>query len=147
MCPMEHRKGSDSRCCIPVALPRTWQWYLDELNDSVIALDSWMQSLQPFSRYHELGEIDDLFEAAALGELEDTGDARTPIKPIRTDPDVYELRRKALSKQLRFYHAEPAELPDSLLALHKHLKSGGVQQAEIDFAVGRYKTGRNNAWK
>lgn len=128
-------------------LARTWQWYLDEANESVMALDAWIQSLQPFSRAHELGEIDDLLEAAALGELEDTGDARTPIKPIRTDPDVYELRRKALSKQLRFYHAEPAELPDGLLALHKHMKNGGLQQAEIEFAVERYKTGRPNSWK
>lgn len=126
---------------------RAWQWYLDESNESVVALDAWLQSLQPFSRAHEQGEIDDLLEAAALGELEDTGDARTPIKPIRTDPDVYELRRRALSKKLRFYHAEPVELPDGLLGLHKHMKDGDEQQAEIDFAVDRYKTGRPTAWK
>lgn len=143
---MDRRRGSDSRCCIPVPIARTWQYYLDYSNKSVIALDAWIQSLQPFSRAHELGEIDDLLEAAALGELEDTGDARTPIKPIRTDPDVYELRRKALSKQLRFYHAEPAEIPDGLLALHKHMKNGGAQQDEIDFAVERYTTGRQNGW-
>lgn len=66
--PMDRRRGSDSRCCIPVPLARTWQWYLDEANESVMALDAWIQSLQPFSRAHELGEIDDLLEAAALGE-------------------------------------------------------------------------------
>ena len=110
------------------------------------ALDAWLLSLAPFSRSHELGEIDDLLEAAALGELEDTGDARTPIKPIRSDPGVYELRRKALSKQLRFYHAEPDELPDGLLALHKHMKEAGSQQDEIDFAVDRYTFGRPNGW-
>ncbi|MCZ9881919.1 hypothetical protein [Arthrobacter sp. B2a2-09] len=98
------------------------------------------------SRSHELGEIDDLLEAAALGELEDTGDARTPIKPIRSDPEVYELRRKALSKQLRFYHAEPDDLPDGLLALHKHMKGAVSQQEEIDFAVDRYGSGRPNGW-
>lgn len=104
-------------------------------------MDAWIDSLPVFSRNHELGEIDDLFEAAALGELEDTGDARTPIKPIRADPDVYELRRKALSKQLRFYHAEPAEMPEGLVALHKHIKDHGPQQDEIDFAVKRYSDG------
>lgn len=143
---MDRRRGSDSRCCIPVPVARRWQDYLDYSNQSVIALDAWIQSLHPFSQAHELGEIDDLLEAAALGELEDTGDARTPIKPIRTDPDVYELRRKALSKQLRFYHAEPAEMPDGLLALHKHMKNGVVQQDEIDFAVERYRTGRQTGW-
>ncbi len=103
-------------------------------------------ALALISRSHELGEIDDLLEAAALGELEDTGDARTPIKPIRSDPEVYELRRKALSKQLRFYHAEPDDLPDGLLALHKHMKGAVSQQEEIDFAVDRYGSGRPNGW-
>jgi hypothetical protein len=74
-----------------VPVPRTWQDYIDDSHQSVAALDAWLQSLASFSRSHELGEIDDLLEAAALGELEDTGDARTPIKPIRTNPD--ELRR------------------------------------------------------
>lgn len=144
---MDRRRGSDSRCCIPVPLPRSWQCYIDQSHPSVIALETWLDSLSPFSRAHELGEIDDLFEAAALGQLEDTGDARTPIKPIRTDPDVFELRRKALSKQLRFYHAEPVELPEGLLALHKHMKGSGTQQSEIDFAVGRYKTGKDTGWE
>ncbi|WP_354157474.1 hypothetical protein [Arthrobacter sp. UYCu512] len=142
---MDRRKGSDSKCCSPVQSPRTWQYYVDDSHESVAALDAWLESLSGFSRDHQLGEIDDLFEAAALGELEDTGDARTPIKPIRSDPDVYELRRKALSKSLRFYHAEPDELPDGLLALHKHLKSTD-QQSEINFAVDRYNDGREADW-
>jgi hypothetical protein len=124
-----------------VPYARAWQYYIDQSHESVLALEAWLGSLPLFSRSHELGEIDDLFEAAALGELEDTGDARTPIKPIRSDPDVYELRRKALSKHLRFYHAEPSEIPDGLLALHKHMKDSGLQQDEIDFAVTRYADG------
>lgn len=120
---------------------RAWQYYIDQSHESVLALEAWIESLPMFSRSHELGEIDDLFEAAALGELEDTGDARTAIKPIRSDPDVYELRRKALSKHLRFYHAEPSEIPDGLLALHKHMKDSGLQQDEINFAITRYTDG------
>lgn len=138
---MDRRSGNDSRCCTPALYARTWQYYVDVSHESVLALETWLNSLPAFSRSHELGEIDDLFEAAALGELEDTGDARTPIKPIRADPDVYELRRKALSKHLRFYHAEPDEIPDGLLALHKHMKGSGSQQDEIEFAVDRYAEG------
>lgn len=112
-----------------------------------MAFDAWLQSLAPFARNHEQGEIDDVFEAAAMGELEDTGDGPTPIKPIRYNPDVYELRHKALAKPLRFYHAEPAELPDGLLALHRHIKVSDLQQqSEIEFAVARYIEGRPNRW-
>lgn len=143
---MDSRKGSDSRCCTPVPFPRAWQEYTDLNHPSVVALDDWLQSLPPFSRNQQLGEIDDLLEAAALGQLEDTADERTKIKPIRADPEIYELRRKALSKPLRFYHAEPAELPDGLLALHKHMKGSGSQQDEINFSVKRYKDGRPNGW-
>ncbi|MDP5226452.1 MULTISPECIES: hypothetical protein [Arthrobacter] len=113
----------------------------------MIALDDWLASLPEFARSHEEGEIEELFEAAAHGELEDSGDETSPIKPIRTDPDVYELRRKALSKPLRFYHAEPEILPDGLLKLHRHIKSSGKdQQTQIDLAVDRYRTGESSRW-
>lgn len=104
-----------------------------------MSFETWLNSLKPFARLHEVGEIADLFEAAAMGHLEDTGDASTPIKPIRSDPELFELRRRALSKQLRFYHGEPEAYPDALIALHKHLKDAATQQQEIDFAVNRYR--------
>lgn len=144
---MKRQPGRTSRCCLPVEFARTWIYYLDATNSSVLSMEMWLNGLAPFSRAHELGEVDDLFEAAALGELEETGDGRTPIKPIRTNPDVYELRRKALSKQLRFYHAEPGQLPDALVALHKHIKQANTQQSEIEIAVQRYKDGRAHLWR
>lgn len=86
-------------------------------------------------------------EAAAAGELWDSGDETTRIKPIYSDPDVYELRRRALTKALRFYHAEPFELPTSLVSLHRHIKSDSPsQQREIDFAVKRYRAGARRGW-
>lgn len=133
------REGSDSRCCQARANPLLWHSHVDADHASVVSLDDWLQTLAPFARQGQLGEIDDLMDAASRGELEDTGDARTPIKPIVTNPDIYELRRQALTKKLRFYHAEPPEDATALVALHKHIKvDGKSQQTEINYAVTRY---------
>lgn len=106
-----------------------------------------MSELAPFARSIEQGEIDDLFEAASRGELWDTGDVRTPIKPIRLDPEIFELRRTALSKMLRFYHGEPIVLPNSLVGLHRHIKKDDPsQQIEIEHAAARYAHGRRDLW-
>lgn len=134
------RSGSDSRACQPQTPPLTWRDHVDIGHPSVVALDDWLNSLAPFAAEHERGEIDDLFDAARRGALEDSGDEHTPIKPIYEDPEVYELRRKALSKQLRFYHGEPDRYPRLLIALHRHIKTGAdAQQVEILYAVGRYQ--------
>lgn len=74
--------------------------------------------LAPFTREIELDEIEELMEAAAYGELWGSADATTPIKPINEHPEIFELRRRALSKALRFYHAEPAAEPSELVAFH-----------------------------
>ncbi|RRD52095.1 hypothetical protein EII12_06000 [Buchananella hordeovulneris] len=105
-------------------------------------LEDWLKSLVPFARNHELGEIDELFEAALNGELHDSEDTHTPIKPIRKDPEIYELRRTALTKMLRFYHGEPEEHPDIIVHLHKHIKQDtSSQQEEIEHAARRYRHG------
>lgn len=133
------RKGSDSRCCHPEGAPYEWQHEEQQSHPSVVALDDWLASLPPFSRSHEEGEIDDLFEAAASGLLWDSGDSTTPIKPVFEDPEVYELRRTALTKKLRFYHAEPWRAPAKLVALHRHIKvDGSTQQREIEDAADWY---------
>lgn len=59
--------------------------------------------------------------------LDTTGSAfarhrQTPIKPIWKDPELFELRRTALKKGLRFYHREPVEAPCPLVALHRQMK-------------------------
>ena len=80
--------------------------------------------------------------------MQDSGDARTPIKPIWKDPEVFELRRTALKKRLRFYHGEPAEAPHALVALHRHIKlEDPSQQTEIEFAANRYWAGRPTRWR
>lgn len=141
------RKGSDSRCCDPSLAPLEWVDYVDTTHASVQELEEWLASLSPFARNHELGEIEDLMEAASNGELWDSGDETTRIKPIREDPEVFELRRTALSKKLRFYHGEPAHLPTALVALHRHIKVDTVgQQVEIEHAAARYTEGRAKRW-
>lgn len=141
------RAGSDSRCCNRNGAPYVWHQHVDLTHESVVALTDWLGSLAPFARSIEEGEIDELFEAAAQGMLMDSADERTPIKPVQIDPEIYELRRTALSKRLRFYHGEPDEHPRMLAALHRHIKSGSdTQQDEIEFAADRFDNGYATAW-
>lgn len=101
--------------------------------------EAWFASLSFFAREYEQGEVEALFEAAANGALWDSNDEKTPIKPIRTDPEIFELRRTALSKQLRFYHGEPSKHPTLLVGLHRHIKSSDdLQQTEIEYAVTKF---------
>lgn len=124
----------------------TWVERIDISRAAVQEFDQWLKGLVPFAREHELGEQDDLFEAASYGDLEDTGDEKTPIKPVSKDPDMYELRRTALSKKLRWYHGEPPSLPTTLLKVHRHIKhDSATQEVEIRYAATRYLalTGRS----
>lgn len=141
------RNGSDSRCCNPAQVAYVWRDYRDGERPAAQDLDAWLATLPPFARVHEEGENEELLEAAARGELWDSGDETTVIKPIREDPEVFELRRTALTKKLRFYHGEPCELPLMLVSLHRHIKTGNAsQQAEIEFAADRYEDGRPSLW-
>lgn len=129
-----------SRCSIPAGGPYTWLDSVDTSHESVQRFDAWLKSLPPFTRDIEEGEIEELFEAAGNGELRQSADADTPLKPISTDPDIYELRKRSLSEALRFYHGEPERYPSHLVKLHRHIKSDHPpQQDEIDHAVGRYR--------
>lgn len=95
----------------------------------------------------ELGELDDLFEAAALGELEDSADWSTKISAIRRDPDIYELRRRSGRKKLRFYHGEPPRFPNLLVKLHKQIKvDKASQDLAVSVAVVRYRGGDQRDW-
>lgn len=111
------------------------------------ALEAWLGTLTPPMREHELGRLDNLLDRAERGELEDSGDERTPIAPIRYDPEIYELRHQALSKKLRLYHGEPEELPNALVAVHRHIKLNDEdQQIQIEYAADRYNAGRDSLW-
>lgn len=141
------RAGSDSRCCDPSLGPFEWRDYIDDQHPSVREIAEWLSSLPHFEQEHQKGEIEALLERAAAGLIEDSADAKTSIKPIWEDPEIFELRRRALTKHLRFYHGEPEELPKHLIAVHKHIKHDSrSQQLEIEDAAGRYRAGRPNRW-
>lgn len=146
--PSSRRRGRDSRCCNHVATPLEWRHFEDNSHQDIVELEEWLASLSPFARDHELGEIDELFEAAANGDLEDSGDQKTAIKPVTEVPEIFELRRTALTKKLRFYHGEPDELPYVLVALHRHIKTGvGSQNSALAFSISRYRLGSDSLWK
>lgn len=129
-----------SRCSNEEAAPYQWVDYVDQGHPSVIELEEWFQSLSPFARSHEQGTIDNLMEQAQKGKLWESNDAKTPIKPITSDPELFELRHTALNQPIRFYHAEPERYPNLLLALHRHIKKElPPQQDEVEFAIGRYR--------
>lgn len=145
---LRRRSGSDSRCCFEREVPLTWKYYVDESHPSVVAFEQWLTSLAPFARNIELGEIEELMEAATFGELWESADAKTPIKPINQHPEIFEIRRRGLNKALRFYHAEPEGLPTELVAIHRHIKIGPrEQQREIEYATKRYELGAENCWE
>lgn len=143
----KRRRGSDSRCCQPEPGPYVWRDYKEPSRQAAVDLVTWMESLPVFARIHEEGENEDLLDAAARGELWDSGDETTKIKPIIENPEIFELRRTSLSKKLRFYHGEPAELPLMLVSVHQHIKTTSAsQQAEIEYAAECYVAGRPSYW-
>lgn len=132
--------GRDSRCSNAEAAPYNWFDYVDKDHPSVMHLNQWFESLPIFVQHDEEGKIEGLMEKASQGELWQSDDAKSPLKPITSDPEMFELRHKSLNKPLRFYHAEPEHRPDLLVRLHQHIKrENPSQQEEIDFAVERYR--------
>lgn len=137
---MNNGQGLNSRCCDPRENPLQWLSYVDESHAEVQKLAAFWAGLEPWAAEHELGAIAALLDLAANGKLIYSTQPSTPIKPIRTDPDLYELRHTALAKKLRFYHAEPPKHPDLLVRLHEHIKiDDDHQQKQIDYAASRYR--------
>jgi hypothetical protein len=138
-------------------VPRTssldWYDYSDPAHPAVMDLDAWVSSLAPFAQASVLGQIDALMELAAEGKIVIGDDSR--LVPIRTNPDIYELKWTLLSKKVRQYHAEPPSHLDSLLKLNIHIKqfvpndytaTKGLQDAEILQAALRYLVGKPSNW-
>lgn len=87
-------------------------------------------------------EVEARLMRAAAGELAPPGE----LYPIRTNPEVWEIRWGFDGQQLRLYFAEPVQYPLRLVGLHYHWKwvAGtysevmAAQDAEIDIALARY---------
>ncbi|MGS0561367.1 hypothetical protein [Microbacterium aurugineum] len=146
-----NRTGSDSRCCTESGAPYVWIHAEDRGHPQMMEFEAWLSNLTDFSRAHEEGEIDELFEAASEGKLEDSGDNHTKIKPITHKPEIFELRLKSGAKRpytyLRFYHSEPAVRPKNLIALHRHIKSSDDAQTEgLVQAISIHELGESINW-
>lgn len=142
------RSGKDSRCCQQRVKPLEWRDFQDASHDQYQEVETWLASMTEHQRDHRMGEIDDLFEAAALGELEESSDWKNPISAIRRNPEIFELRQKAGKRKLRFYHGEPDEHSELLVKLHKQLKTDKESQdLAISQAVLRHIGGQRDSWR
>lgn len=138
MSPEPLRTPSDSRCSQPAGAPYRWVHHVDVEHPSVVRFEQHLSMMLPSLSAVVRGEIRDLFEAARLGELEEDTEDFEPLKPIVSDPEVWELRIEEPTAY-RFYHGEPARYPNVLVSLHRHVKDDAAgQQEEIDFAISRY---------
>lgn len=137
---LDDRRPSDSRCSQPREIPCTWLDYVDGSHPSVLKFEEHFAMMLATVRAIVKGEIEELFEAAAHGELEESADEYEPLKPIVSDPEIWELRVDEPS-DYRFYHGEPPTHPQILLKLHRHVKNDAdAQQEEIEYAISRYRS-------
>lgn len=116
-----------------------WDTVLDRTHHQIVEYEAWLSALVPSVRAQQEGEVEELLDAAACGLLEESADEKTPIKPVMSEPEVFELRRTALIKKLRFYHGEPEHDTEMLVELHRQIKTGRASQNEaIKFAGDQY---------
>jgi hypothetical protein len=128
-----------------------WLDYIDQSHPSVVAFSDWLSTLLPPVQTVLLGQIEALTDLAAEGALIYDPDAENNPKallvPIRKQPEIFELRWKLLTKQVRQYHAEPVMRPDVLAALHIHIKtSNPPQKQEVATAVSRHAIAETVGW-
>lgn len=88
--------------------------------------------------------------AAGRGQLRDSED----LVPVRTQPELWELRWKPHGVDLRMYHAEPGGDPAMVgLLFHRKTVDGlnglqieAAQDAKMDEAATRLTSGRHALW-
>lgn len=132
------RTPSDSRCSQPMGAPYRWVNNVDDSHASVVRYDEHFAMMHPPLRAITVGEIEELFDAAARGDLEESGDEYEALKPIVSDPEIWELLVHEPA-EYRFYHGEPPKYPQVLVKLHRHIKDdAAAQQDEINHAISRY---------
>ena len=86
-----------------------------------------------------------------MGEDDESG---SPLKPVRRDPSLWEIRWDLAGRLWRLYHAEPAPAPGYLVALRFHEKdlAGGdtrvraAQNEHVDSSAYCYNAGRRTLW-
>ena len=138
------RSPPTSRCARRRSDPLRWVEYREpplrlvenELDD---ALQASATQLEYDARYEE---VQARLARAAAGELCSPAE----LLPIRTNPEVWELRWDFSGQLLRLYFAEPGRFPSLLVSLRYHWKwiegsyreIEAAQDVEIGIAVSRY---------
>jgi len=119
--------------------------YLDRSHASVIELEDWILSLSEIDRELVEEDIQDLLDIAASGRI--PRPVEKSLKRLAFDPLILELRwtfrgieRRAVV--VRQYHSEPGELPDSLVALHRHIKQWSGLSKEQRASIQNLEIGR-----
>ena len=113
-----------------------------------------MVGLTDAARIDRLAAIRQRLSAAAAGTLFEEDESGPPLKPVRRDPSLWEIRWDLAGQPWRLYHAKPALAPGYLVALRfpeKDLAGGdtrvrAAQNEHIDCAAHRYNTGRRTLW-
>lgn len=131
----------------------TWVDFQDPTNTATKQALSKILELPLVDQQLLIGQIVALNARAANGNVP-FGDDRI-LRPIRVDPDIYELKWSHGGLLFRQYHGEPKSLPDTLIQLHFHEKdvsSGNdtiiehLQDLQISQARLRYSAGETNSW-
>lgn len=138
-----------------------WHGYYVETNQKIHEIRSWFGGLPGRIQDRIAGELEDLFDQAAMGRTDPAAEGQ-PIDAFRLAANYFELRLtlepdtdKSKQQLFRHYHFEPAEPDDrSLIALHAHFKdtSGEPrdvsprQTAEMRYAIVRCDNGRSRSW-
>lgn len=138
-----------------------WRIYLDRSHSSMIELTEWLDGLGEVDRELVEEDIEDLLEKAALGRIPKP--VYQSLVRVGIEPMLLELHwsfkglgRRRNDVALRQYHVEPIAHPDTLVALHRHIKrwagltgaqTKDLQETEMRFATFRYLAGKQSEWK
>ncbi len=117
---MRHRSRTEN----PEGAPYQWERYVSASGVRVVEneLDECLQTGCRSQFDYDLchSEIEVRLQRAAAGQLGVAG--VEPAQPVRSQPELWEIRWAFDSRQLRLYHAEPASHPQVLLELKYHWK-------------------------
>ncbi len=123
-----------SRTTDPTSAPYAWEDHVERDGERVAEndLDACLQEGCRTQADYDMcvAEVEVRKRRAAAGKLHPPDE----LKPVRTEPLLWEVRWDFDGRLLRLYHAEPRKAPKTLLALLYHWKRDQGTPTEIDDA-------------
>ena len=124
---------------------------LDELVAIASDSEGWNVPVPEAEIQARIGELDAVIERAIHGELVE----RQELKPVQTDPELWEIRTYINNKKVRIYHAEPQDFRNLMVGLRAHFKwvdgteseISKRQNSHISLAARRFHEGQGRDWK